>query len=693
MLVKFLKAKYGDGHGAVNYCLNERVTNGTARILKGDEQKTRAIISAMPHKNKVEFGVLSFENGAKITERQKYEIMNDFENMLLGNMKERVNILWVEHTDKGRLELNFIIPKIDLESGKAFTPYFYSPKDENALKRNYSADAMKINLWTEKINYYYDLEHPNDPRKGKTISTSPTHKQFKTIAELDEHLHFMTDNELLNSRAEIIDYIKNELKLEIKTRKDGTYPSDYLQIKLDDTNKYHRLKANREGQIYDERFTNQTELAKLNGEVESRIDKFANRNAELIIAENERRITELIKARNNYNERRFFKERKRATRQPRQEIRNNQRTLSETISDNAERDANAINATIAEPTNDTKPNAEYNALQDSDIAFSDDFRGINRGIDYNAAIEITQGDENDTARIEANEYINGIRNEIQGISTDHEDTQTTIQATRNGNSPSNSGAKQRNREIRSGANQERARIDGERKGITENRARTRKQRSTDFSTSAEIFTEAYRRRKRKTIATAYAERIKRATREYYERITERAKQIKSAIDDRINAVRNGFKRIADRFNGIRKRRAERERRLKEIQKQKETYFYRTYNLKFDIDIGENNGYAYPIYRNKIIFGEIEVKSEYEINQNKDLNKNDYLPISKFNADLLQTQSDPQERYKLAHKMNLDITQTQEQYQQMQKQQGEAMRQIAQQEINNREKSSNIWKMR
>ncbi|EEZ6074964.1 relaxase/mobilization nuclease domain-containing protein, partial [Escherichia coli O6] len=38
--------------------------------------------------------------------------------------KNQYSILWVEHQDKGRLELNFVIPNMELQSGKRLQPYY-----------------------------------------------------------------------------------------------------------------------------------------------------------------------------------------------------------------------------------------------------------------------------------------------------------------------------------------------------------------------------------------------------------------------------------------------------------------------------------------------------------------------------------------------------------------------------------------
>ena len=128
MLVKFFANKKGGSTAALDYLLNERIERGTAIILAGDEKVTRELINSISNKQKVCAGVLSFSESAdQISEQTKKEIMESFEKALLTEqMKGRYNILWVEHSDKnGRLELNFVIPKIDLESQKSFNTYYH----------------------------------------------------------------------------------------------------------------------------------------------------------------------------------------------------------------------------------------------------------------------------------------------------------------------------------------------------------------------------------------------------------------------------------------------------------------------------------------------------------------------------------------------------------------------------------------
>ncbi len=242
MLVKFWGTNQGggDGDGSVNYLLNERVKQGTARVLKGDANLTKSLLLSLTQKHKACVGCLSFEE-PNIDESLKYELMESFENALLTeSMQNRYNILWVEHTDKGRLELNFVIPRIDLITQKAFTPYYHS------------ADITRIDIWKDYTNLKHVFTNPKDLEKQQISNyhntKTPQGKAiFKNYKELDNYLYNAVTQGLLNSRAEIIELLQAS---NYEITRQG---KDYISVKLPNQQKAKRLK----GIIYDERFTEQ----------------------------------------------------------------------------------------------------------------------------------------------------------------------------------------------------------------------------------------------------------------------------------------------------------------------------------------------------------------------------------------------------------------------------------------------------
>ncbi len=256
MVVKFFSNKKGGSSKAINYLLNEREQQGTARVLKGDPELTRQIINDIKFKQKTTVGCLSFEE-KNISEEMKYQLMQDFEKHLLPGMQDRYNILWVEHTDKGRLELNFVIPKIDLESQKSLNPYYHK------------ADLPRIEKWQDLQNLTHDFTSPKDPIKARTLQTNSKEVGLsKDYEQLDKLLHNLTEQGQINNREQLIELLKSN---SIEVTRTG---KDYLSIKLPESKKAKKFK----GSIYDEQFTSTREIETISEKAEQRVREYNNRD-------------------------------------------------------------------------------------------------------------------------------------------------------------------------------------------------------------------------------------------------------------------------------------------------------------------------------------------------------------------------------------------------------------------------------
>ncbi|MGL2903677.1 relaxase/mobilization nuclease domain-containing protein [Helicobacter pylori] len=231
MLVKFWETNQGggDGDGSVNYLLNERVEQGTAKVLKGDANLTKSLLLSLTQKHRACVGCLSFEE-PNIDESLKYELMESFENALLTeSMQNRYNILWVEHTDKGRLELNFVIPKIDLERQKAFNPYYHK------------VDLKRIDTWKDCINLKHNFTNPKDLEKQHNIqqhqTKNPQNKELLATYEKLDKLIQENLGKLFNSREDIINFLKAS---QCEVTRQG---KNYISVKLPNEPKAKRLKG------------------------------------------------------------------------------------------------------------------------------------------------------------------------------------------------------------------------------------------------------------------------------------------------------------------------------------------------------------------------------------------------------------------------------------------------------------------
>ncbi|EOZ2720232.1 relaxase/mobilization nuclease domain-containing protein [Campylobacter coli] len=279
MVVKFFASKKGGGTASIDYLLNKRTQQGTARILQGDEKITRELIKSMSQKHKTCVGCLSFEE-KNIDENLKKDIMQSFENALLTPaMQGRYNILWVEHTDKNRLELNFVIPKIDLESKKAFNPYFHM------------ADLKRIEIWQDSINLKHNFTNPKDPAKEQTIRGSK--KEIGLFSDYEALDRFLTAEVMqgnIKSRDNIISLLKSQ---NIEVTRQG---SDYISVKLPESKKAKRFK----GGIYDEKFRSIRDIETIYTATIERKRAYNQRDNRKILADNERELNKLVQAKDEY---------------------------------------------------------------------------------------------------------------------------------------------------------------------------------------------------------------------------------------------------------------------------------------------------------------------------------------------------------------------------------------------------------
>ncbi len=291
MLVKFwgINQGGGDGDGSVNYLLNERVKQGTAKVLKGDANLTKSLLLSLTQKHKACVGCLSFEE-SNIDESLKYELMESFENALLTeSMQNRYNILWVEHTDKGRLELNFVIPRIDLERQKAFNPYYHK------------VDLKRIDTWKDCINLKHNFTNPKDLEKQHNIQQHQTKnpKNKELLATYEKLDKLIQDNlgKLFNSRADIINFLKDN---QCEVTRQG---KDYISVRLPNEPKAKRLK----GFYYHETFRTIADIRDQLSEVRQRESQrerpnYQNNHAELL-RELENKLHRHIEYKQRYYER------------------------------------------------------------------------------------------------------------------------------------------------------------------------------------------------------------------------------------------------------------------------------------------------------------------------------------------------------------------------------------------------------
>ncbi len=234
MIIKIHSRGAGSGRGPVDYLLGKDRDREDARLDRGDPEQMIQLIDSTNFAQKYTSGVLSFAE-RDLDEHQKQQIMDSFERVLMPSMdKDQYSILWVQHQDKDRLELNFVVANVELQSGKRLQPYYDK------------ADRPRLNAWKDLVNDHYKLHDPNDPLNKRELCTPnalPKHKQ-KASEIITDGLLSVAESGRIQNREDVIKTLESA-GFEIARTTPKT-----ISIKDPDGGKNIRLK----GMIYEQDF-------------------------------------------------------------------------------------------------------------------------------------------------------------------------------------------------------------------------------------------------------------------------------------------------------------------------------------------------------------------------------------------------------------------------------------------------------
>lgn len=198
MIVQFFNRGKGGGSGPIDYLLGKDRDREEARLLRGDPEETAALINSSDYAKKYTAGCLSFEE-SNIPAEQKHALMDSFEECIFAGLdKDQYNCLWVEHRDKGRLELNFVIPNIELLSGKRLQPYYYA------------ADRGRVDAWRTMQNLTHGYSDPDDPAKRQSMTQAkdlPRNTQ-EAAQSITDGLEALALSGKLKSRADVLETLE-----------------------------------------------------------------------------------------------------------------------------------------------------------------------------------------------------------------------------------------------------------------------------------------------------------------------------------------------------------------------------------------------------------------------------------------------------------------------------------------------------
>ena len=283
MIVKVFGNRGGGSPKASLDYLQEK-KEGEYRILQGDPDLSLDIANNLNYAQKYTVGCLSFEE-EEIPEETKAELMERFENMVFAGLEpEQYNICWIEHTDKNRVELNFFIPNVELESGKRFQPYY----DKN--DRNLWDNFQKIN------NHEFNFSSPDDPQKKQTLITQQNLPKDKkqALESIDKGLTALAQQGKIKCRDDVIKALEsNGFEIARITKKSISLKTEGQNLRL-------------KGEFYNEDFRIGTDFS---DEIRRRTEEYRSRSAERYKHAQEE-FNSRVGKRREYNEKHYKRHRK-----------------------------------------------------------------------------------------------------------------------------------------------------------------------------------------------------------------------------------------------------------------------------------------------------------------------------------------------------------------------------------------------
>ena len=266
MIVDFFRHGSGLSKGCLDYLLGEDREREHAQVLSGDVELTAQLIDSSPFAKKYTSGCLSFYEH-DLSDQDKQKIMQNFEECLFPGLdKDQYQILWVQHQDKinqdtgeTRLELNFVIPNVELSTGKRLQP-FYAP-----------VDLDRVDLFKQITNTEHSLYDPDDPEHRQLfLNKKNLPKDIKDFkAQLHQRVYRAVANGEVADRQELVQWLEsNQINVTRQVKNSISIENPYEGAK-----RPIRL----EGEIYEQGFRATGEYRQ---EVQQRIEEYRGTTSE-----------------------------------------------------------------------------------------------------------------------------------------------------------------------------------------------------------------------------------------------------------------------------------------------------------------------------------------------------------------------------------------------------------------------------
>lgn len=292
MIVEFFKRGTGGSTGPIDYFLGKDRNREHAKILSGDLEEVAELIDSSPYVKKYTAGCLSFYED-DLSDAKKKNLMAAFEKTLFpGLTPDQYRIVWIEHKDKEnaetgekRLELNFLIPNLEITTGKRLQPFYAK------------ADLNRVDDFKSIVNHKYQLFDPDDPVNRRSVKIAKNLPQDKKdfISAMNTEVALAITEGLVSDRESLKSWM-TEIGLEI-TRITKN------QISVKNPNNPEGKPIPLKGEFYEQNFRHSEQSAELKREASERYRQEADsRHANCL-----KRYRKLCESKSEYHLERYAK--------------------------------------------------------------------------------------------------------------------------------------------------------------------------------------------------------------------------------------------------------------------------------------------------------------------------------------------------------------------------------------------------
>ena len=306
MYIKFLKHGKGDPTKAASYLIAEldhlNRPRPAVQILRGDPHTFTAIAESIENEWKYTSGVIAWSKDDAPTNEEISEVLDGFEkHAFAGLQPHQYHFTAVLHEeDDGSKHVHFLVPRIELETGKALN---IAPPGHDKY-----FDPLR-----DYFNYSKGWSRPDDPTLQHDTQT-PDHAHFQDAAAIRAGLKGQAVNDIREVVGSLIeqriyfDFIKDRKDVldAVSELGEVTRISDkFISLKLDGADKAIRLK----GAFYESEFSVESYFENRTRETSdaraSRENRFIPEEHKKLAEQLEKRFTELAGGRSKYNEGRY----------------------------------------------------------------------------------------------------------------------------------------------------------------------------------------------------------------------------------------------------------------------------------------------------------------------------------------------------------------------------------------------------